>query len=504
MAYTRLNLTNGTKLDETHLKHIEDGIVNNNIISVQPTIDLGGLKSTGEFQPKWYDRVFYRTPKYLYVLQNSVTITASVDCVIRIFEYDKTFSCLTYQDYSAFSANVAKSVTLSEGTNYIRLAISKDKTFATNFGLPVITINGISNEEFFNIRPSDEGYLRLVIPINVVNPNASDEETYAVQDQMELMPDYGILVLPKNYSNIGKPTRLIIYCHGAAVHYTESSTRFVETDCDPNYWLAEGYAIMDMHGNPFDATHPHIYIPQARQAYLAGYNWVINNFNICRDGIFLGGRSMGGGTVFELLRTNLPVIAACPLACVTNTLYHWSILNPSRKTFLAEHMGFKGTQPSWTNVATLSEEELQYLDNNFDKLVQCSAIYEGIDNLPDKEDLINASKGISPNTTSDENEAAFFNKLRYKAKAPIKIFCAKEDTSAPYLRNAVYMQRMLTNAGCVNELRLFSTDASNAHRFELSDSRAYVNHTTIFGEVVSAPVAYIEMLQFWRRYEKTV
>lgn len=30
MTYVRLNLTNGTKLDETHFKHLEDGIASAN------------------------------------------------------------------------------------------------------------------------------------------------------------------------------------------------------------------------------------------------------------------------------------------------------------------------------------------------------------------------------------------------------------------------------------------------------------------------------------------
>jgi hypothetical protein len=63
---------------------------------------------------------------------------------------------------------------------------------------------------------------------------------------------------------------------------------------------------------------------------------------------------------------------------------------------------------------------------------------------------------------------------------------------------------MLKNAGQIFELRLFHSDAPSAHHFEQQDSRAYTEVTTIYGKTMTAPLVYIEMMQFWRRYEKTI
>ena len=63
------------------------------------------------------------------------------------------------------------------------------------------------------------------------------------------------------------------------------------------------------------------------------------------------------------------------------------------------------------------------------------------------------------------------------------------------------MYRMLVNAGQVCELRMFHSDASQTHHFELEDSRYLTNVTTVYGETTQAPLVYVEMLQFWRRYE---
>jgi dipeptidyl aminopeptidase/acylaminoacyl peptidase len=311
-------------------------------------------------------------------------------------------------------------------------------------------------------------------------------------------------MLPETYSNIGKPTRLIIYCHGAGVNYQSTVTGFPASDCDPDYWLAEGCAVMDIEGNPYNNSDEHGYIPEARQSYMAAYNWIINNYNICRDGIFLGGRSMGGGMTFEVLQSTIPVIAACPVVPVCNQLWWWNYMSNARRKFCAEKMGFTGTTPTWgADGKTLSDEEKQYLYDNFDKMVKYSPLWRGIENLPDKDTLF-AHAQISSTATSNEAEAAMYAKLRFKVKAPVKIFASKEDNTVPYTRNAVYMYNMLKNAAQPCELRVFSTNASSAHHFEQQDSRAYTTVTTVYGKTMSAPLVYIEMMQFWRRYEKTI
>ena len=112
------------------------------------------------------------------------------------------------------------------------------------------------------------------------------------------------------------------------------------------------------------------------------------------------------------------------------------------------------------------------------------------------------SVGLKAATVRDyPEEAELYNSLRYKASAPVKIFDAYEDGQVPYERNALYMYRMLTNAAQICELRMFHTDASTPHKFELNDSRAMITVTTSYGKTMSAPLVYVEMLQFWRRYE---
>lgn len=464
-----------------------------------PYIEIGPINQQGGFGVQDWKLAYYRTPKYLRNLSDKIDITAAADCDVDICQYDKSFGYIRHIDFTSVKAGTMKTFILDSKCRYVRLMIRKDASIP-DFPKPHIEVGNVAREETYVVRPSDNGYQRLVIPVKVSSPDLTSDESWEVQAEGEIMKDYGLLVLPETYSNIGNPTRLIIYCHGAGVNYPSSISRFSSSNLQPEYWLKEGYAVMDIEGNPFDNTNEHFYIPQARQAYEAAYNWVINTYNICKDGVFIGGRSMGGGMCFELLHSHIPVLAACPLAPCTNPLWIWSYISSDRKKFCAEKMGFTGTPPSWGSSKKLTDEEYQYLYDNFDNLVRCTPFWRGIENLPDKDVLFGVGH-LSANLKYDEAEDALYSSLRYKAKAPIKIFSSYEDNVVPYQRNCLQMYTMLKNAGQVCELRMFHTDAGAPHHFELQDSRYLTEVTTIYGETMQAPLVYVEMLEFWRRYE---
>ena len=463
---------------------------------VVPFVEMGPLNIQGAFPANYYYKQYYRTPRYLQTVNGTIGVSVSLDCEVRVYQYDADFRLIEYIDYTKLGADVSKNFTLKTSCSFIRLGFRKNSSLP-EFNIPHVVVSGVSDRQFYETRPADEGYQKLIIPINVAHPDAADDDSWAVQDSEEILPDYGVLAIPKTYSNIGKPTRLIIFCHGASAHYTASSTRF---GYDVDYWLNEGYAVMDIEGNPFDNVNEHAYTPQARQAYESAYKWVTNTYNICTDGVFLGGISMGGGMCFDLLQSHIPVLAACPVVPVCNELWWWNYMNASRRKFAAEKMGFTGTSPVWTNSKKMSDEEYQYLYDNFDKMVKYSPFWRGIENLPDKDVLFGVGH-ISANTAYDEAETALFSTLRFKVKAPVKLFTCYEDTTVPYQRNALLMYNMLKNAGQVCELRLFHTDAEKPHAFYSQDSQAYTEITTTDGNIMQAPVVYIEMLHFWRRYE---
>ena len=452
-------------------------------IGYTPHVELGALSTLGVWARNFYGKQYYRTPRYMKVTESNVQVTVAESCDVRVCQYDEDFGFIKIIDFTSVNAGEARGFKLDAACEYIRLVFRKNSSL-TEFELPQVHVQSVEQQEYYEPRPADEGYQKILAHVEVDG---------------EILPDYGVVCLPETYSNVGEPTRLIVFCHGAAVNYPSSVSRFVDSDLNPEYWLKEGYAIMDVEGNPYDNTNEHFYIPAAKKSYEAAYNWVVNTYNIRKDGVYLGGRSMGGGMCFDILQSSIPVVAACPVVPACNTLWYWNYCSAERKEFCSKKGGFTGTPPAWTSNKKMTDEEYQYLYDNFDKMMECSPIWRGIVDLPGKDELFSVGR-VSANTAYDKDEYEFYSNLSYWAKAPVKIFTCYEDTTVPYRRNAELMYNMMVNAGMDCELSLVHTDASTPHRYEQQDSNANITVTTRYGETLSAPWVYVDMLKFWRKY----
>ena len=464
--------------------------IDNSAHAVAPYVEMGPINTMGRFGIQWWGKQYYRTPHYYRVLGNEISIEASIDCDVRLSQYDDAFNFIKYTDFTSLTAARAKDFILHSSCTYVRMLFRKDSSIP-EFEKPDILVGNISEEKYYEVRSDDDGYQRLVMPIKISDPTLSDKD---------VLPDYGMLVLPKTYSNTGDPTRLIIYCHGAGTNYSSSITRFPTSALLPEYWLEQGYAVMDIEGNPFDNSTAHSYIPQARQTYETAYNWVVNTYNICKDGVFLGGRSLGGGMCFDLLQSSIPIIAACPLVPACNQMWYWSYMTAARKKFIFDKLGLTEGQPTWTSNKTLSEEEFQYIYENFEILMDCAPFWRGIEDLPEKDILFSIGR-ISANSKFDETEYNIYSKLSFKVKAPVKLFGCPEDNVVPSGRNAELMYLMLKNAGQDCELALYNSKISAPHHFELQDPQYMTQVTTKDGQTMQVPLIYIEMLEYWKKYE---
>ena len=427
------------------------------------------------------------------------------------------YSSTSFASFSPNSPFIDYVFTAPEGVHTIAVAGTTSNLPSlyylgkSEMAYPNVTVSGVDKIEYFNIRSKDEGYQRLIIPVNVAHATVSDinnakkNDGWTRQDELEILPDYGLLCLPKTYSNMGKPTRLIIYAHGAGVNYASNVSRFPSTDFLPEYWLAEGYAVMDIEGNPYNNEDEHFWIPEARQCYEHAYKWIVQNYNICTDGVFLGGRSMGTGTCLDLIDSLIPILAICPLAPAFNGLLLWKMYDTRRKTFIMDHIGLpKDDRPTLTS-GTMSDEEWEYLKKYWAQIVKYTPALRVITNLPDADTLINATKQGAWNADYIEDEAKAYADCKTSIRKPIKLFCATNDQAAKYKRSGAIFMRMMENAGEICELRLYTTDETgDPHHLELLDSRTMIDVTTIYGETMKAPLPYVEMLQFWRRYEKVM
>lgn len=496
------------------------------LTTIHPLLERGSLHPTGGGLVEQQDaaggistEVFIniRTAKFIDIRHNSALIVKSgIPCYARAVYYDSSYNRIgdsgsAYYELSSTPQTIELPIAELPDLHYVKFYFRLG-TLAQGIRTPMFDfqITGLFDAdcEKYNVRSADDGYQTVAVEIPVINGGTCNEETNTVQDVPSFGIDYGLLALPESYTNEGKPTRLIIYCHGAGTNYSKDIARFPNDVLLPEYFLSEGYAILDMDGECYpNYEYQHTYIPESLQCYLAAYKWVVKNYNICKDGIFLAGRSMGGGMCFSILNCGqIPVIAACPVVPVANTLWWWSYMVSNYRERFATRAGFVGSQPKWGSQQPLTTAEQNYLKANFDALRRWSPLWRCIVDLPtDPDVLFDPSMMVDRHETNVPEEVALYGSLHAKAKCPIKMFANYSDQSVPYERNAMLMHKMLLNGGQEVELRMFDVDndqdtSRTAHYFEMRDDRL-VPWTNSKGVEMSVSIVYIEMLAFWRRYE---
>lgn len=154
--------------------------------------------------------------------------------------------------------------------------------------------------------------------------------TDVVQDFEELYSDDGFLILPDSYTDDGKPTRLVINCHGAGGTVSTDDSQ-VEHQVLTQYLVANGFAVMDVNGLPAEYAQKtgidicnNIGSPIAIRSYVKAYFYCMENFNL-KPEVFVHGGSMGGISSTNLVLSGcIPVVAHsafCPVLDAYNQMF---------------------------------------------------------------------------------------------------------------------------------------------------------------------------------------
>ena len=328
----------------------------------------------------------------------------------------------------------------------------------------------------------------------------------AIGDNYITGTDHGYIILPTSYSESEEPTRLIITCHGASATLDTYTNTGGGLPYPWSYLVKSGYAIMDVYGLPYEVsnligTHSeeHFGAPVTLQCYKQGYDYVMKNYNLKRDGIFVTGASMGGISSFQIVQSGMfPVLAQtgfCPCIDLFKQSYCHTWESPSfQRARLAKYFGFTGAEPTWTNTQSVpSAEEIKYFKDNFDKVIGSYPILKNVmhGDIKTVFDYIPTEGGI--NNTPQE-EQAIYDKFISFHPCPIKIFHNLNDGTVPF-RYSKYFIEMVKRGGQLAFLRSFSTGGHNAWANGVSK-----NITDVDGNSFSITASQYECLLFFNRF----
>ena len=311
--------------------------------------------------------------------------------------------------------------------------------------------------------------------------------------------DYGYIQLPASYSSHGDPTRLILVCHGAgAALDTYQSNAWKKTNY--SFWTDLGYAVMDMYACPVELANGsalHYGNPVVVDCYKAGYDYVMDRFNLKQDGIYVIGSSMGGLSSFQIAQSGqFPVLAQvgyCPVVDLFKQAYcnPWTTASYQRSR-IAAYFGFAGTAPAFTDNKAPSAAEIDYYRQNFEKTIEYSPILR---NAVDG-DIASIFEVIPASATATSTaEAKLYSQLTATHPCPLLIFHNTDDQTVSY-RYSQYFVDMINRSGQEAKLRTFTSGGHNAWA-----NGASVKVSGINGQITVKESQY-EAYKFFEKFEK--
>jgi predicted esterase len=313
----------------------------------------------------------------------------------------------------------------------------------------------------------------------------------------KIYKDNCVLYLPTTYSISGNPVKLVIFCKQGSSQITASSDPIDSINILP-YFLYLGYAILGVDGMP-DGLTSELKLDDTRVVgnYVAvratelAYNYVINNYNIDSTGCFIFGYSQGGHYAQNVVDiTNIPILAAAQMSPVCSMRYHQWDLKTSKTI-----NGVTFTKPARLNIARLygfntvnTDTELTNLQYNKNNVCGFDPWERNV--IDPYEDFVQSGNlwYLPEGTTLDDI------KMKKYTKAPLKIWCAENDTAISCDVMKVYI-KAIKNAGQVADIRVYSTGGHGIHTSQYTIENFTENGTS----KPLKPVAF-EMAQWFNHF----
>lgn len=440
----------------------------------------GGLGSTGSDSDSDYNLTNYARTKYLPVSGGDTVVIydpTNPQKSLYAFVYpDIGTTGLRITNYTVtdYGAGASYQFAVPDGYKYLRMTTKGPQTGDRTKSLSIkrcMTADGnillVKGEEVATATAEGVTVLgqtvsrrKLSRPSNGIVRFGVQVDTSFWTDGATMQTDYGILMLPTNYTPNGTPVRLVIACHGAGTSYT--------ADCDtvpvqPAEYLVKclGYAVMDVNGYPGGKLH--YGSPVALRSYLAAYRYVVDNYNIRTDGCFVYGSSMGGLSSNMIVNSGaVPVLAQGGFAPVLDHFKQCYCLPWSppaeQRAAIAEQFGFSGSFDFSATAKDITKAEYDYYIANVDKVCGYNPMQFGCVNWLD----VNPYGKVAFSAPSESWQCTvaesqnMYSSLRIYHPVPVKIWHVADDAVVRSWYSQKFVQA-IKNAGCLAEYRQFAS-----------------------------------------------
>ena len=315
--------------------------------------------------------------------------------------------------------------------------------------------------------------------------------------------DNGYIMLPPNYSDNGEPVPLVFFVHGSF------GFDFAETDIKSykpylTYICNNGYAVADCSGltDKFKIGEEAISDDDTKLSMVGiacfadFYKFIVKNYNIKTDGVYVFGKSAGG-----LISSMLGYLQPFKVRAVGGLAPSLSYLgaesrniNPGPFAFNMKQFGVTDTfNPCWA----WTDEDHQKIYNNISKLAPYDPFIHS-----SSLDGLEITKEMYKYSWSNMDQSSIWdivNKAKKSQPFPYKIWGAEDDANTPFVIWLMW-QKMVNNNNEICYLRQMPTGTGGHHAVDTSELAVKVSKKPRYGDEVEIPIAYAELVEWFDRW----
>ena len=514
--YVRLKYSTGADSCVAYVKrpineYLEGNTYNNKIDLIAGAF----VASTGALYNATGDAIFKNFVSERFLAVNKDDILLSISGLLTgesyyIAQYDADFNYLGYV-----------SNTLPELNSlccYIRVALSMTSAYTcTKRDVTLTTLGAHQPALVYTSIPSNASS-RWVFTVyevkNAPNVEYSSTPTTSFVGETQRIYSKGYIVLPDNYDPAGKPFPVILNCHGTnqlsfnnnALNY---NIPYIEFLAKCGYAVIGCYSQTSLYSSERDLNLPSSI---TMSAYQSLWDYMTRLFNLDKTGAYVFGYSAGGAeTVLLSQLKTIPIKCAASLAGTMDAICNLRIINSSSEItsqFTKFGLSWTGTMPSGMStlgrMKVIDSDIKEYLMAHLDNIKPYNAItFNSTLDYTAFENRFMSVNADTPTLEDDDTLNALIDASKVYLNAPMKIWHAIDDINVP-LQLSRWYAKMVMNGGGICFLREFPSGCGAHYAVGNTDhldvNTPMVDYVTPFGETINVPVAYAEMVEWFRKW----
>lgn len=283
------------------------------------------------------------------------------------------------------------------------------------------------------------------VKVDTVNPLTKSLQATSDVKESSFDTDYCVLYLPAGHTSQSLPVKMIVLMHGGGESISEDTTNYNNYSL-LHYFVRSGYAVLGVNGLAKQyATDNGLTYSRPCGNWMAtdsaanAISYVVSNFNIDSNGLFLFGVSQGGMTAMNLLDNTNILFRTTVLDCPVYSMYHGQLRISSALPTLQHFYGFNSAE-------TFS----------IDKVLGCDPFTRNCDILDEAKELISPvtpSPGVAiPTLLTDEQLENVVGKRKFKGS--VLFLTGTADNLCPATMMQVVVKQIRNYGGCAELINI--------------------------------------------------